>query len=147
MYRHILIATDGSELAEQAVEHGVALAKSIGAKVTLVTVTGLAPGMAHPQVAAHIPEIMRQVAKAAGHHLASAKAIAERLGIQADTVHIEKDQAYEGIIETARDRGVDLVVIGSHGWGAFKSMLLGSVSLKVLTHCTVPVLVHRASKP
>lgn len=143
MYRHILIATDGSEIADRAVEHGVSLAKSLGAKVTLVTVTGPPPGMAHPQVAAHIPEIMRQVAKVAEHHLATARAIAERLGMAADTVHVENEQPYEGIIETAHNRGADLVVIGSHGWGALKSLLLGSVTLKVLTHCTVPVLVHR----
>jgi len=144
MYRHILIATDGSEIAGRAVEHGVSLAKALGAKVTVVTVTGPPPGMAHPQVAIHIPEIMRQVAKAADQHLAAAKAIASRVGVDADAVRVENVQSYEGIIETARSRGADLVVTGSHGWGALKSLLLGSVTLKVLTHCTVPVLVHRA---
>ncbi len=146
MYKHILIATDGSEIAEKAVAHGVALAKALGAKVSLVTVTGVPPGLSHPQIAVHLPEIMRQVAKAAEIHLATAQAIAQRLGLTAETVHVENEHIYEGVIETARSCGADLIVMGSHGRGAFKSMLLGSVTLKVLTHSTVPVLVHRASQ-
>jgi nucleotide-binding universal stress UspA family protein len=145
MYKHVLIATDGSARAERAVEHGSALAEALDAKVTLVTVTGTPPGLRHPQIAAHAAEIKREIARVAAEHLASAQAIAAQAGRVPETVQIEGEQPHEGILAAAEARGADLIVVGSHGWGAIKSLLLGSVTLKLLSHSSIPVLVHRQS--
>lgn len=143
MYSHILIATDGSDRSRMATEHGIALAKALGARTTIVAVTGPHPGYTHPQIAAHMPEIMGQLAKAAEDHLEAARAIAASKGVACETVLVKEHGADEGIVETANARGCDLIVMGSHGWGALKSLFLGSITLKVLTSSKIPVLVHR----
>jgi nucleotide-binding universal stress UspA family protein len=143
MYKHMLIATDGSERAEAAVAHGAALAKALGAKVTLVTVTETPPGLKHPQIAAHAAEIRRELARVVEEQFVQARSIAAEAGIAADAVHVEDGDAHEGILEAAQTQGADVIVMGSHGWGALKSLLLGSVTLKVLSHSSIPVLVHR----
>ena len=73
----------------------------------------------------------------------SAKAVAEKNGVAAETVHVDNASPHDGIVEAARSRGADLIVMGSHGRGALGSLLLGSVAQKVLAHSTVPVLVFR----
>jgi nucleotide-binding universal stress UspA family protein len=143
MYSHILIATDGSDRSRHAAEHGVSLAKALGARVTFAAVTSPPPGYSHPQIGAYLPEIMADLAKAAEEHLAAARAIAEGKGVACETIHVKDRIADQGIVETAEQKGADLIVMGSHGWGAVKSLLLGSVTLKVLTHSRIPVLVHR----
>lgn len=143
MNKHIVVATDGSEIAQRVVAYGAALAKSLGAKLTIVTVTGTPPDLTHPQVAVHMPQIMHEVAKAAEIHLGAAKAIAASHGVAAETLHVENAYPQDGIIEAAKSRGADLIVMGSHGRSALGSLLLGSVAQKVLAHSTVPVLIHR----
>jgi nucleotide-binding universal stress UspA family protein len=59
------------------------------------------------------------------------------------TCHVKDQHASEGLIEAAKDRGCDLIVVGSHGYGAVGRILLGSTSLKVLTFSPVPVLICR----
>ncbi len=143
MYQHILLATDGSELSQKAAGHGLCLAKAIGARVTIVTVTGPPPGFTHPQIAAYMPDIMRKIEETAEDHLVAAQKMALSEGVACETLHVKGKFAHEGIVEAAKSRGCDLIIMGSHGWGAMKSFILGSVAQKVLAHSTVPVLVYR----
>jgi nucleotide-binding universal stress UspA family protein len=87
-----------------------------------------------------------------GEHIERAKAhahgildeIAEQaraVGIVCETVQVEQDQPYHGIIETAEQRGCDLIVMASHGRSGIAAIVLGSVTTKVLTHTKIPVLV------
>jgi nucleotide-binding universal stress UspA family protein len=138
MYSHILIPTDGSELAGKAVRHGSALAKLIGAKVTVLTVlppptTTSDTDMAETRKASmqkHAEEILCAVAKQAA-------------GITCDTIQVEHDDAYRAIIDTADAKGCDLIVMASHGRRGIAAIVLGSETVKVLTHCKIPVLVYR----
>lgn len=145
MYKHILIATDGSELAQKAVAQGLAIAKGIGAKVTALYVSepwvAVAPGevaMAFPikdyeeSVKANAERILTPVAAEAGTH-----------GVSCDTLHVKDQFPAEGIIDTAEKIGCDLIVMSSHGRRGLMRFLLGSQATKVLTHSTTPVLICR----
>lgn len=58
-------------------------------------------------------------------------------------VHVEHEHPYQAIIDTAELKGCDLIVMASHGRHGISAIVLGSETVKVLTHCKIPVLVHR----
>ncbi len=68
---------------------------------------------------------------------------AQAAGVQADTVHVEDEHPYQAIIDTASAKGCDLVVMASHGRRGMAAVVLGSETVKVLTHSKIPVLVYR----
>jgi len=148
MYKHILIATDGSELAGRALAHGLALAKAVKAPVTLVTVTQpwSAFDMAHKAREGQRDPLHRFEEIAA----ASAKSIldaagqkAKRAGVACKLVHVPDQHPAEGIIATAKKNGCDLIVMASHGRRAVGRLLLGSQAVEVLSHSKVPALIVR----
>ena len=147
MYKNILIATDGSDLADKAVSHGLKLAQELKASVTFVTVTELwsTLGMAaEPNTEMINPTESYGAIQAtwAKKVLADAADKAKKLGIVCETIRKEDDPA-EGIIEAANTKGCDLIVMASHGRRGIKKVLLGSVTNEVATHSPVPVLVIR----
>jgi nucleotide-binding universal stress UspA family protein len=149
MYRNVLIATDGSELAQKAVNHGVAMAKAINAKVTVVTVSEPFYPLAYaPRMVTETREQYEQnVAACAANYLAGAKEAASAAGVACDTVHVESPHPYQGIVDTATKNGCDLIVMASHGRRGISAVVLGSETVKVLTHSPIPVLVVRGSSP
>ena len=150
MYRHILIPTDGSELAEHAVTNGLSLAKSVGAKVTVIIVKDPFNWLSVPETRAsqrqaldNLAKHNEQVEKHAASVLSRAADAAKEAGVPCDTMHVENTRPYQAIIAAAADRGCDLIVMGSHGRGGLSAIVLGSVTNKVLTHTKTPVLVYR----
>ena len=144
MYKQILISTDGSEVAQKGVDHGLFLAKGLGAKVTIVTVTERFPVHAGPHWIpgpAEIADYSARQEEAATQVLADAKAAAERLGVEAETIHVPEAQPAAAIIATASKRHCDLVVMASHGRRGLDRLLLGSQTSEVLVGSPVPVLV------
>ncbi len=145
MYKNILIPTDGSELAGNAVKHGITLAKQIGAKITVLTVTApfhvfaLDPLVVEDALDQYKKHIQEHTAKILGAIANSAKAA----GVACETVHIEHEHPYQAIIDTARVKGCDLIEMASHGRRGISAIVLGSETVKVLTHSKIPVLVHR----
>src|SRR5262245_61532508 len=146
MYKHILVSTDGSEVARKGVDHGLSLAKSVGAKVTIVTVTERFPIYAAPDWIPG-PTVMAEYEagqkEAATTVLADVKAAADRLGVDAEPVHVPQAQPAEAIIATANKRHCDLIVMASHGRRGLRRLLLGSQTSEVLVSSPVPVLVVR----
>jgi nucleotide-binding universal stress UspA family protein len=145
MYKNILIATDGSELAGKAVQHGLALAKAIAAQVTAVTVMKpfrvftLEMSMVEDTSAEYQKRVQDQTAK-------TLKAVADQAkaaGVACDTVQVENEHPYQAIIDAAKSKGCDLIVMASHGRRGISALVLGSETVKVLTHSKIPVLVHR----
>ena len=146
MYKRILISTDGSEVAQKGVDHGLSLAKSIGAKVTIVTVTERFPVSAGPHWIPGPTEIADYEARqkeAATNVLADVKAVADRLGVDSETVHVPEGQPAEAIVEIAKKRQCNLIVMASHGRRGLGRLLLGSQTSEVLVSSPVPVLVVR----
>jgi len=145
MYRHILIATDGSELAEHAVTSGLSLAKSLAAKVTAIIVESdvSAWSLAKHGAFREIATITEQIKKNTASVLNRAANAAKQADVSCDTIQMEDAQPYQAIIATAADRGCDLIVMASHGRSGLSAVVLGSVTNKVLTHTKIPVLVVR----
>jgi nucleotide-binding universal stress UspA family protein len=148
MYRHILIPTDGSERAHKAVVHGLALAKSVGAKVTALTVE--ASFNVYDVPASRVNRMSGEFAEYAEHAKAHAARIlggvadaAKAAGVPCETIQAIHDHPYEAIVATATQKGCDLIVMSSHGRSGIAAVVLGSVATKVLTHTTIPVLVCR----
>ena len=146
MHKHILIPTDGSALSQNAVGYGIALAKAVGAKVTGITVsTPFHIFSVDTEMLTDTPEsYKRRMKKIAAKYLAHVKDAAAEAGIGYEGVHVEHEHPYQAIIDTAKERGCDLIVMASHGRRGLSAVVLGSETVKVLTHSSIPVLVYRA---
>ena len=144
MYKHILIATDGSELAGKAVTAGLALAKTLNAKVTAINATEPWTAMVTGEAALAFPieEYEKSAEENATKMLSEVSAAAKKQGVACDTVHVN-DFPAEAIIATVKARGCDLIVMASHGRRGLARMILGSQAMRVLTLSTVPVLICR----
>lgn len=145
MYKHILIPIDGTALSESAVDKGLAFAREIGAKVTVLMTTEPAPMMvmAMVQLAEQQTRYHQHAEEQAARHLGEALAKAKAAGVPCETVQVDHDHPYQAIIETAASRGCDLIAMASHGRRGISALVLGSETTKVLTHSTTPVLVYR----
>ena len=148
MYKHILIATDGSTLANRALSHGLALAKDAKAEVTLLTVTELwsAADMAQRVREGHRDPVGRFeeiAAQSAEHILDAAAEQAKKIGVTYRCNHVSDQRPAEGIVAAAEQSGCDLIVMGSHGRRAMGRLFLGSQAVEVLSHCKVPALIVR----
>ena len=145
MYRHILISTDGSELSEKAIVHGIGLAKALNAKVTIVTVSAPFYMFSFERnVFTDTPdEYKRRIAVLTANYLKVAKDAATAANVACDVMHVEHEHPYEAIIDTARKRNCDAIVMASHGRRGLPAIVLGSETAKVLTHSTTPVVVVR----
>jgi nucleotide-binding universal stress UspA family protein len=146
MYTNILIPTDGSELAvKAAVRHGIALAQKIGARVTGLTV--LPPFHTFTTDTQMIEDTLAQYQTHMRDHaektLGAIANASQSAGVACEIVHVEHEHPYQAIIDTADARACDLIVMASHGRRGIAAIVLGSETVKVLTHCKIPVLVHR----
>ena len=145
MYRHILVPTDGSPLSDEATSHAVALAVVTGARISFLTVTS--PFHMFSFDAEQLEETpasyREHVQQRATHILVTADKIAEAAGVAHDLHHVENDEPYRAIIRVAEENGCDLIAMASHGRSGVSALVLGSETVKVLTHSTIPVLVLR----
>jgi nucleotide-binding universal stress UspA family protein len=145
LFKNILVPTDGSDLAAKAVEQGILFAKEIGAKITAMTVTepfhvlSLAPSELE-----YTPIEYKKYAEAyAEEVLSTVSAKAKSAGVTCETLHTEHEHVYQAIIDAAEARKCDLIVMASHGRRGVSAVVLGSETVKVLTHSKIPVLVYR----
>jgi nucleotide-binding universal stress UspA family protein len=147
MYKRILIATDGSELADKGLAKGLELAKDLNAEVDIVTVSSRGPSACTTPWAGagymNSPEYKADREEGAQKVLQPALAKAAEQGITANPVHVLDRYAADGIIETAGERNSDLIVMTSHGRRGVTRVLLGSQTAEVLARSTLPVLVIR----
>jgi nucleotide-binding universal stress UspA family protein len=148
MYHRILIATDGSELANKGVAHGIGLAKDLKIPVCVVTVTEAWSAFELARVSRMgnsnpITRYEEMAAAAANNILGKAEQLAKTQGVECELVHIQDQHPADGIIATAKEKGCDLIVMASHGRRGINRLLLGSQANEVLTHSKVPALIVR----
>ena len=148
MYKHILIPTDGSKRSAKAAKAGIDLAKTLGAQVTLLHSTAsyrrvVDEGFVIPTQGALQKTFAQESKERSMRLMEPLVEMAGKAGVPCTPVHMTSDSASDAIVKTAGTRKCDLVVMGSHGWGGLKGLLLGSETTAVLTHCKVPVLVLR----
>ena len=147
MFKHILVPTDGSTLSLKAFDLAAGLANGTGAQIYVLhvapnyptTIAGdgymvatITPQQWDVSVAKHTAQIRAQVEKRA-----KAKSVAVQF------LSTSLDQPYTAIIAVAKRKKCDLIVMSSHGRKGISALLLGSETVKVLTHCKLPVLVCR----
>lgn len=147
MYKHILIPTDGSDFSRKGVDHGLALAKAVGSKATVLIVTEPFPlhitsadlaGMLGPH---GIEKYERQQQAFAEEIFAPIRQRASELGISIETLHEGDGYPGEIILKTAKERVCDLIVVSSHGRRGIARLFLGSQAQQVVQTSPVPVLV------
>ena len=145
MYKRILIATDGSDLATKALAHGLSLAKALASQVTVVTVTEPWATQVTGEVAIafSFEEYEKAMAANAAEILSKASEAARKAGVSCSSVHVKERHPAEGVLEAAKARSCDLIVMASHGRRGLTRLLLGSQAHNVVTHSTLPVLICR----
>ena len=145
MYKHILIPTDGSELSKAALDNGVALAKALQARVTVLTVLRPWHAVAPAEVMVAFPESEYRLGAetAAASYLDAAAVEARDAGVACGTLVAEHERPWQAIIETAASQNCDLIVMASHGRRGIAKFILGSQATRVLAHTAVPLLICR----
>jgi len=142
MYKTILMPTDGSPCSFQALEHGLSLAKALGAKVHFLYVLEN-PAQAiwiAPESVPYGLELLEDLKKAGEEAIAKALSLAQEKGVEA-TGEVKEGVPIPTIVEAAK--GFDLLVMGTHGRTGLDKLLLGSVTEGVLHRVGIPVLVVR----
>jgi nucleotide-binding universal stress UspA family protein len=147
MFKRILIATDGSELARRAIDSGVALAAVASATVVAVHVRVPISALLHG-AAGLVPRetqlLMEERGKEVAHDALAAVVNASReADVRCETVDVVDSSPANGILEAARRHDCDLIVMASHGLGALSRALIGSETSKVLARAEQAVLVCR----
>ena len=147
MFKHILMPTDGSEHSEKAIERGIELAKLCGAKVTGIHVLPdyrlmMAFEGANDPVTQE--KVEQEARGRAASFLAFVQRTAEAAGVSCDTVVATSDRPYDAIINTANERGCDLIVMTSRYRKGLVSLIMGNEPSRVLHRASIPVLTFRA---
>lgn len=147
MFKHLLVATDGSEYSQAAARQAVLLAKRIGARITVLYVKAPPPadfyvdGQAFPFPSPlRYDELDEQEAQ---QILGYVYGLCFRHEVPCTKLTLTSDAVHDAIIDAAQQGGCDLICMASHGRRGLRALLLGSETSKVLTHSKIPVLVLR----
>jgi nucleotide-binding universal stress UspA family protein len=147
MFKNVLIPTDGSALSRKAISAGVALAKELGATVTayhgLEVFQPYVFGDGTVVDTATMSAFEERAREQAQKYIDEVEKACKKAGVPFDFIMTKPATPYEGIIAAARKKKCDCIFIASHGRGELASLILGSVTQKVLAHSKIPVLVYR----
>lgn len=151
MFKKILIPTDGSALAAQAANKGICFARSIGAEVVALYVTQpFAATVGFDGMAAAYAitdeDYDKSAAEQAQKYLKAVMDRASTAGVKATTRAVSNFNVADGIVQAVEEDGCDLIFIGSHGRSGLSRLLLGSVTIKVLSLAKTAVLVYRVKE-
>lgn len=147
MYERILVATDGSELADRGVEAAIELAKKTGGEVFVVTVTSIMPsygiviGSEWAASPGAFDDFRKEMEEGARTILESALNKAKEAGVKAKGIHAENQLAAAGIVDAANEHDASLIIIASHGRRGVNRLILGSQASEVLAMSERPVMV------
>ncbi|MEY6433873.1 universal stress protein [Thioalkalicoccus limnaeus] len=146
MFKHILVPTDGSELSQDNARQAVRFAQSIGARITAYHAKpNLAAAYFYGEEANTASEplgqIDEQIDKEVQKNLAFVEDLCREADVPCATLTTLSNSPYEAIVEAATRSGADLIFMASHGRKGIRAKILGSETLKTLTHATIPVLV------
>lgn len=138
-YKKLLVPADGSEHADLACRHAVALAKSSGSEIVLLHCFGDLPAIIGGSARDEIISLAEKEGRAL---LAPCEQYCKENGVRYKSL-VRGGRPGRTIVHTAQEEGCDLIVMGSRGLSDFSGMAMGSVSHRVLRHATVPVLIVR----
>jgi nucleotide-binding universal stress UspA family protein len=147
MFKHILMPTDGSAHSEGAVLRGIELAKLCGAKVTGIHVMPdyrlmiATEGLVSPGVEENLDE---QAREQANKFLAFVQRAADEAGVKCDTLIARGQHPYDAIVDTANERGCDLIVMTARYRKGLARLIMGNEASRVLHRTSIPILMFRA---
>jgi len=146
MFKKILVATDGSAASSHAAALAVNLARVHGAQLTALYVADPYPYLGIGEVnplgyEAYAAAAQQTAAKA--HAEVQALATTGGAAVPLEALLVEDVAAASGIVESAKQLGADLIVLGSHGRSGIARLMLGSVAARVVAESAIPVLVSR----
>jgi nucleotide-binding universal stress UspA family protein len=147
MYASIVVGTDGSETAGEAVRQAIELAKPLGAKLQLVSAYEPVADSRLREEAQQVPDDLQWMVNPREDveaTLKAAKERAEEAGVPVETFARQGDPA-DAILDVAEENGSDLIVVGNKGMTGAKRFLLGSVPNKVSHHAPCSVLIIRTT--
>jgi nucleotide-binding universal stress UspA family protein len=143
MYKKILVPLDGSELAERALVEAEPLARMFGSEIVLFEVVPFMPIYGSPELVTPliVDEKQRESVEA---YLVKLAGELKQKGFNVSAMVKTGQQVALEIIEFAKERGVDLIIMCTHGRSGITRWVLGSVTLKVLTRAETPILLIRS---
>ena len=147
MFQSIVVGTDGSETAGEAVREAIELAQAVGASIELVSAYEPVSNQRLRQESRQAPEDMQWMVNPREDVDATLSEASERIagaGVKVNTYAREGDPA-DAILDVAEERGADLIIVGNKGMTGAKRFLLGSVPNKVSHHAPCSVLIVRTS--
>jgi nucleotide-binding universal stress UspA family protein len=147
VFKHVLLPTDGSKIARTAINAGIALAKELGARVTAYYAVDAMPSYSYSEGyllrGAVLKEFDKRAREQGDKYLAEVVTAAKAAGVPCRTLMTKPAAPYQGIVAAAKKERCDMILMASHGRGELGTLLLGSVTQKVLAHTKLPVLVYR----
>jgi nucleotide-binding universal stress UspA family protein len=147
MFKSIVVGTDGSDTATQAVRQAVDLAKSLGAKLEIVSAYEPVPVQRLNEERREAPEDLQWAISPredVDATLEAAAGVAREAGVSVDIYPRQGDPA-DAVLDVAEEQGADLVVVGNKGMTGAKRFLLGSVPNKISHHAPCSVLIIRTT--
>jgi len=145
VFRSIVVGTDGSDTATQAVRQAIELARSVGARIDLVSAYEPVSDARLREESIHVPEDLQWMINPREDVQATLEAAASEIraaGVEVEVFALQGDPA-DAILDVAEERGSDLIVVGNKGMTGAKRFLLGSVPNKVSHHAPCSVLIIR----
>jgi hypothetical protein len=139
MYKKILVGNDGSAFSDAALDEAIRLAKGFGAEITVVCAVER-----NAEMVAMAPELDRKFEEKAYADLRRAEDKIKAAGISYSKEEVSKASPYQAVVSAARERGSDLIVLGSHGRTGLMRLLMGSTTERVIGHAPCSVLVVRS---
>lgn len=134
--KKILLATDGSDYSEKALREAINLAKTCGTKLYVISVIEV-----NAEYAAMAPNVVEKLEKDTGELIRAVETCVRKEGIDAEIITHEGEEAWKYIVDEAKNRGVDMIIMGTHGRTGLTRLLMGSVTQKVIGHAPCKVLV------
>jgi nucleotide-binding universal stress UspA family protein len=147
MFGSIVVGTDGSETASEAVRQATELAKAVGAKIHLVSAFEPVGNQRLREERQQVPEDMSWMVNQREDVDATLRSAAEKIqeaGVEVETYARQGDPA-DAILDVAEEKGADLIVVGNKGMSGAKRFLLGSVPNKVSHHAPCSVMIIRTT--
>lgn len=135
-FEKLLLATDGSESAEAAIQEAINISKVCSSRLYVLSVVEV-----NPEYEALAPKIVEKAETQTKDHLDSVKKKAEKEGISCEIIAHQGEEPYRFIVDEARNIKADMIVMGSHGRTGIKRLMMGSVTARVIGHAPCKVLV------
>ncbi len=138
----ILVAVDGSEFSNAAVDQAISLGGICNSGIFVISVIDL-----YPEQMEVAPGLVEKMSEETRQHLDDAKKKVDQAGIPCETIVHMGGRPHEFIVQEANDREIDLICMGTHGHTGLKRIIMGSVAQSVIGHAPCPVLVVPPTRP